>query len=247
MSNELPEKPNVLQKLMARFRNAAKGFRGGYADEISSLRRKVDSYEQEEQKVLEMRQKAEARADELSKWEIAIREKDYNVKDNERANKRRAEELSDYSNALNERARNIEKRATEIAHGLLAEYKKDLSQREEALSDKEDAVSNREDAVSNREDAVSNREARVDGLEGLLRDDRILPENEDPKETATRLVFISRMQDIQRQLDDLNSICSELNGVSDEKVAESLKRSRNKIFGSFLAVIGMDEMTKRTK
>ena len=240
MSNELPEKPNVLQKLMARFRNAAKGFRGGYADEISSLRRKVDSYEQEEQKVLEMRQKAEARADELSKWEIAIREKDYNVKDNERANKRRAEELSDYSNALNERARNIEKRATEIAHGLLAEYKKDLSQREEALSDKEDAV-------SNREDAVSNREARVDGLEGLLRDDRILPENEDPKETATRLVFISRMQDIQRQLDDLNSICSELNGVSDEKVAESLKRSRNKIFGSFLAVIGMDEMTKRTK
>jgi len=240
MSNELPEKPNALQKLMARFRNAAKGFRGGYADEISSLRRKVDSYEQEEQKVLEMRQKAEARADELSKWEIAIREKDYNVKDNERANKRRAEELSDYSNALNERARNIEKRATEIAHGLLAEYKKDLSQREEALSDKEDAV-------SNREDAVSNREARVDGLEGLLRDDRILPENEDPKETATRLVFISRMQDIQRQLDDLNSICSELNGVSDEKVAESLKRSRNKIFGSFLAVIGMDEMTKRTK
>ena len=247
MSNELPEKPNALQKLMARFRNAAKGFRGGYADEISSLRRKVDSYEQEEQKVLEMRQKAEARADELSKWEIAIREKDYNVKDNERANKRRAEELSDYSNALNERARNIEKRATEIAHGLLAEYKKDLSQREEALSDKEDAVSNREDAVSNREDAVSNREARVDGLEGLLRDDRILPENEDPKETATRLVFISRMQDIQRQLDDLNSICSELNGVSDEKVAESLKRSRNKIFASFLAVIGMDEMTKRTK
>ena len=247
MSNELPEKPNVLQKLMARFRNAAKGFRGGYADEISSLRRKVDSYEQEEQKVLEMRQKAEARANELSEWEIAIREKDYNVKDNERANKRRAEELSDYSNALNERARNIEKRATEIAHGLLAEYKKDLSQREEALSDKEDAVSNREDAVSNREDAVSNREARVDGLEGLLRDDRILPENEDPKETATRLVFISRMQDIQRQLDDLNSICSELNGVSDEKVAESLKRSRNKIFGSFLAVIGMDEMTKRTK
>ena len=240
MSNELPEKPNALQKLMARFRNAAKGFRGGYADEISSLRRKVDSYEQEEQKVLEMRQKAEARADELSKWEIAIREKDYNVKDNERANKRRAEELSDYSNALNERARNIEKRATEIAHGLLAEYKKDLSQREEALSDKEDAV-------SNREDAVSNREARVDGLEGLLRDDRILPENEDPKETATRLVFISRMQDIQRQLDDLNSICSELNGVSDEKVAESLKRSRNKIFASFLAVIGMDEMTKRTK
>lgn len=76
MSNELPEKPNALQKLMARFRNAAKGFRGGYADEISSLRRKVDSYEQEEQKVLEMRQKAEARADELSKWEIAIREKD---------------------------------------------------------------------------------------------------------------------------------------------------------------------------
>ena len=247
MSNELPKKPNALQKLMARFRNAAKGFRGGYADEISSLRRKVDSYEQEEQKVLEMRQEAEAQAHELSKWEIAIREKDYNVKDNERANKRRAEELSDYSNALNERARNIEKRATEIAHGLLAEYKKDLSQREEALSDKEDAVSNREDAVSNREDAVSNREARVDGLEGLLRDDRILPENEDPKETATRLVFISRMQDIQRQLDDLNSICSELNGVSDEKVAESLKRSRNKIFGSFLAVIGMDEMTKRTK
>ena len=38
MSNELPEKPNALQKLMARFRNAAKGFRGGYKNEIDSLR-----------------------------------------------------------------------------------------------------------------------------------------------------------------------------------------------------------------
>lgn len=74
MSNELPEKPNALQKLMARFRNAAKGFRGGYKNEIDSLRNEVDSYRQEEQAVLEMRQKAEARADELSQWEIRIRE-----------------------------------------------------------------------------------------------------------------------------------------------------------------------------
>lgn len=73
MSNELPEKPNALQKLMARFRNAAKGFRGGYKNEIDSLRNEVDSYRQEEQAVLEMRQKAEARADELSQWEIRIR------------------------------------------------------------------------------------------------------------------------------------------------------------------------------
>lgn len=43
MSNELPEKPNALQKLMARFRNAAKGFRGGYKNEIDSLRNEVDS------------------------------------------------------------------------------------------------------------------------------------------------------------------------------------------------------------
>lgn len=59
---------------MARFRNAAKGFRGGYKNEIDSLRNEVDSYRQEEQAVLEMRQKAEARADELSQWEIRIRE-----------------------------------------------------------------------------------------------------------------------------------------------------------------------------
>lgn len=58
MSNELPEKPNALQRLMARFRNAAKGFRGGYKDEIDSLRNKVASYEQEEQAVREMRQGA---------------------------------------------------------------------------------------------------------------------------------------------------------------------------------------------
>lgn len=258
MSNELPEKPNALQKLMARFRNAAKGFRGGYADEISSLRRKVDSYEQEEQKVLEMRQKAEARADELSKWEIEIREKAYKVAGRERANEKRAEELSNYSNALNKRAQEIEIEATKRAHILLDEYKKDLSNREEALSKGEEALRKRKEALSakedaaeealrKREEALSDKEARVGGLERLLKDDRILPENEAPKETATRLVFISRMQDIQRQLDDLNSICSELNGVSDEKVAESLKRSRNKIFGRFLAVIGMDEITKRTK
>lgn len=94
MSNELPEKPNVLQRLMARFRNAAKGFRGGYKDEIDSLRNKVASYEQEEQAVREMRQGAEARADELSRWEIKIREENYNVEGNKRANEERAEELS---------------------------------------------------------------------------------------------------------------------------------------------------------
>ena len=93
MSNELPEKPNALQKLMARFRNAAKGFRGGYADEISSLRGEVDSYKQGEQEVREMRQEAEARADKLSKWEIEIRKKAYNVAGRERANEERAEEL----------------------------------------------------------------------------------------------------------------------------------------------------------
>ena len=247
MSNELPEKSNALQKLMARFRNAAKGFRGGYKNEIDSLRNEVDSYRQKEQEVREIREKAEARADELSKWEIEIREENYNVQNNKRANEERAKELSDYSKALEKRAREIEIEATRRAYKLLDGYKADLNQREAALNQGEAALNQREGALSQREGALSNREARVDGLEGLLRDDRILPENEDPKETATRLVFISRMQDIQRQLDDLNSICSELNGVSDEKVAESLKRSRNKIFGSFLAVIGMDEMTKRTK
>lgn len=74
---------------MARFRNAAKGFRGGYKNEIDSLRNEVDSlrnevdsYRQEEQAVREMRQEAEARADELSQWEIRIREQNYNVQDN---------------------------------------------------------------------------------------------------------------------------------------------------------------------
>lgn len=280
MSNELPEKPNALQRLMARFRNAAKGFRGGYKDEIDSLRNKVASYEQEEQAVREMRQGAEARADELSKWEIKIREENYNVEGNKRANEERAEELSNYSNALNKRAQEIEIEATERAHILLNEYKKDLSEREKALSDKEDAVEEalrqrkaalsakenaaeealrqREAALSAKEDAaeaalrqrgeaLSNKEARVNGLERLLKDDKILPENEDPQKTATRLAFISRMQDLQGQLDDLDSICSELNGVPDKEVAEDIKRSRNKILGRFLALITMDEITKRTK
>ena len=280
MSNELPGKPNALQRLMARFRNAAKGFRGGYKDEINSLRNKVASYEQEEQAVREMRQGAEARADELSKWEIKIREENYNVEGNKRANEERAEELSNYSNALNKRAQEIEIEATERAHILLNEYKKDLSEREKALSDKEDAVEEalrqrkaalsakenaaeealrqREAALSAKEDAaeaalrqrgeaLSNKEARVNGLERLLKDDKILPENEDPQKTATRLAFISRMQDLQGQLDDLDSICSELNGVPDKEVAEDIKRSRNKILGRFLALITMDEITKRTK
>ena len=244
MSNELPEKPNVLQRLMARFRNAAKGFRGGYKDEIDSLRNKVASYEQEEQAVREMRQGAEARADELSRWEIKIREENYNVEGNKRANEERAEELSNYSNALNKRAQEIEIEATERAHILLNEYKKDLSEREKALSDKEDAA---EAALRQRGEALSNKEARVNGLERLLKDDKILPENEDPQKTATRLAFISRMQDLQGQLDDLDSICSELNGVPDKEVAEDIKRSRNKILGRFLALITMDEITKRTK
>ena len=280
MSNELPEKPNAIQRLMARFRNAAKGFRGGYKDEIDSLRNKVASYEQEEQAVREMREGAEARADELSKWEIKIREENYNVEGNKRANEKRAEELSNYSNALNKRAQEIEIEATERAHILLNEYKKDLSEREKALSDKEDAVEEalrqrkaalsakenaaeealrqREAALSAKEDAaeaalrqrgeaLSNKEARVNGLERLLKDDKILPENEDPQKTATRLAFISRMQDLQGQLDDLDSICSELNGVPDKEVAEDIKRSRNKILGRFLALITMDEITKRTK
>lgn len=280
MSNELPEKPNALQRLMARFRNAAKGFRGGYKDEIDSLRNKVASYEQEEQAVREMREGAEARADELSKWEIKIREENYNVEGNKRANEKRAEELSNYSNALNKREQEIEIEATERAHILLNEYKKDLSEREKALSDKEDAVEEalrqrkaalsakenaaeealrqREAALSAKEDAaeaalrqrgeaLSNKEARVNGLERLLKDDKILPENEDPQKTATRLAFISRMQDLQGQLDDLDSICSELNGVPDKEVAEDIKRSRNKILGRFLALITMDEITKRTK
>lgn len=262
MSNELPEKPNALQRLMARFRNAAKGFRGGYKDEIDSLRNKVASYEQEEQAVREMRQGAEARADELSKWEIKIREENYNVEGNKRANEERAEELSNYSNALNKRAQEIEIEATERAHILLNEYKKDLSEREKALSDKEDAVEEAlrqrkaalsakenaaEEALRQRGEALSNKEARVNGLERLLKDDKILPENEDPQKTATRLAFISRMQDLQGQLDDLDSICSELNGVPDKEVAEDIKRSRNKILGRFLALITMDEITKRTK
>lgn len=226
MSNELPEKPNALQKLMARFRNAAKGFRGGYADEISSLRGEVDSYKQGEQEVREMRQEAEARADKLSKWEIEIRKKAYNVAGRERANEERAEELSNYSNALNKRAQEIEIEATKRAHILLDEYKKDLSNREEALSDKE---------------------ARVGGLERLLKDDRILPENEAPKKTATRLAFISRMRDLQGQLDVLDSICSELNGVPDKEEAEDIDRNRYNILGRFLALITMDEITKRTK
>lgn len=227
-----------------------------------------------------MRQGAEARADELSRWEIKIREENYNVEGNKRANEERAEELSNYSNALNKRAQEIEIEATERAHILLNEYKKDLSEREKALSDKEDAVEEalrqrkaalsakenaaeealrqREAALSAKEDAaeaalrqrgeaLSNKEARVNGLERLLKDDKILPENEDPQKTATRLAFISRMQDLQGQLDDLDSICSELNGVPDKEVAEDIKRSRNKILGRFLALITMDEITKRTK
>lgn len=276
MSNELPEKPNALQRLMARFRNAAKGFRGGYADEISSLRGEVDSYKQGEQEVREMRQEAEARADKLSKWEIEIREKAYNVAGRERANEERAEELSNYSNALNKRAQEIEIEATKRAHILLDEYKKDLSNREEALSKGEEALSDKEDAVEEalrkrkealsakedaaeealrqrkealrkREEALSDKEARVGGLERLLKDDRILPENEAPKETATRLAFISRMQDLQGQLDVLDSICSELNGVPDKEEAEDIDRNRYNILGRFLALITMDEITKRTK
>ena len=276
MSNELPEKPNALQKLMARFRNAAKGFRGGYADEISSLRGEVDSYKQGEQEVREMRQEAEARADKLSKWEIEIRKKAYNVAGRERANEERAEELSNYSNALNKRAQEIEIEATKRAHILLDEYKKDLSNREEALSKGEEALSDKEDAVEEalrkrkealsakedaaeealrkrkealrkREEALSDKEARVGGLERLLKDDRILPENEAPKKTATRLAFISRMQDLQGQLDVLDSICSELNGVPDKEEAEDIDRNRYKILGRFLALITMDEITKRTK
>lgn len=276
MSNELPEKPNALQKLMARFRNAAKGFRGGYADEISSLRGEVDSYKQGEQEVREMRQEAEARADKLSKWEIEIREKAYNVAGRERANEERAEELSNYSNALNKRAQEIEIEATKRAHILLDEYKKDLSNREEALSKGEEALSDKEDAVEEalrkrkealsakedaaeealrqrkealrkREEALSDKEARVGGLERLLKDDRILPENEAPKKTATRLAFISRMQDLQGQLDVLDSICSELNGVPDKEEAEDIDRNRYNILGRFLALITMDEITKRTK
>lgn len=276
MSNELPEKPNALQKLMARFRNAAKGFRGGYADEISSLRGEVDSYKQGEQEVREMRQEAEAWADKLSKWEIEIRKKAYNVAGRERANEERAEELSNYSNALNKRAQEIEIEATKRAHILLDEYKKDLSNREEALSKGEEALSDKEDAVEEalrkrkealsakedaaeealrqrkealrkREEALSDKEARVGGLERLLKDDRILPENEAPKETATRLAFISRMQDLQGQLDVLDSICSELNGVPDKEEAEDIDRNRYNILGRFLALITMDEITKRTK
>lgn len=276
MSNELPEKPNALQKLMARFRNAAKGFRGGYKNEIGSLRNEVDSlrnevdsYRQEEQAVREMRQEAEARADELSQWEIRIREQNYNVQDNKRANEERAEELSNYSNALNKRAQEIEIEATERAHILLNEYKKDLSEREKALSEREKALSDKEDAVeaalnqreaalrkdlsqreaalSDKKDAVSDREARVDGLERLLKDDKILPESEDPKKTATRLAFISRMQDLQEQLDDLDSICSETKNAKDEKLTSTLKRSRDQILGRLLALIAMDEIIKRTK
>lgn len=276
MSNELPEKPNALQKLMARFRNAAKGFRGGYADEISSLRGEVDSYKQGEQEVREMRQEAEARADKLSKWEIEIRKKAYNVAGRERANEERAEELSNYSNALNKRAQEIEIEATKRAHILLDEYKKDLSNREEALSKGEEALSDKEDAVEEalrkrkealsakedaaeealrqrkealrkREEALSDKEARVGGLERLLKDDRILPENEAPKKTATRLAFISRMQDLQGQLDVLDSICSELNGVPDKEEAEDIDRNRYNILGRFLALITMDEITKRTQ
>lgn len=243
---------------MARFRNAAKGFRGGYADEISSLRGEVDSYKQGEQEVREMRQEAEARADKLSKWEIEIRKKAYNVAGRERANEERAEELSNYSNALNKRAQEIEIEATKRAHILLDEYKKDLSNREEALSKGEEALSDKEDAVEEalrkrkealrkREEALSDKEARVGGLERLLKDDRILPENEAPKKTATRLAFISRMQDLQGQLDVLDSICSELNGVPDKEEAEDIDRNRYNILGRFLALITMDEITKRTK
>lgn len=84
-------------------------------------------------------------------------------------------------------------------------------------------------------------------MERLLKDDRILPENEAPKETATRLAFISRMQDLQGQLDVLDSICSELNGVPDKEEAEDIDRNRYNILGRFLALITMDEITKRTK
>lgn len=251
MSNELPEKTNALQKLMARFRNAAKGFRGGYKNEIDSLRNEVDSlrnevdsYRQKEQAVREMRQEAEARADELSQWEIRIREQNYNVQDNKRANEERANELSDYSKALEKRAREIEEAATRRAYKLLDEYKADLNQREAAL--RKD-LSQREAALSDKKDAVSDREARVDGLERLLKDDRILPESEDPKKTATRLAFISRMQDLQEQLDDLDSICSETKNAKDEKLTSTLKRSRDQILGRLLALIAMDEIIKRTK
>lgn len=258
MSNELPEKPNALQKLMARFRNAAKGFRGGYKNEIGSLRNEVDSlrnevdsYRQEEQAVREMRQEAEARADELSQWEIRIREQNYNVQDNKRANEERANELSDYSKALEKRAREIEEAATRRAYKLLDEYKADLNQREAALNQGEAALrkdlSQREAALSDKKDAVSDREARVDGLERLLKDDKILPESEDPKKTATRLAFISRMQDLQEQLDDLDSICSETKNAKDEKLTSTLKRSRDQILGRLLALIAMDEIIKRTK
>lgn len=254
MSNELPEKPNALQKLMARFRNAAKGFRGGYKNEIDSLRNEVDSlrnevdsYRQEEQAVREMRQEAEARADELSQWEIRIREQNYNVQDNKRANEERANELSDYSKALEKRAREIEEAATRRAYKLLDEYKADLNQREAALNQGEAALNQREAALSDKKDAVSDREARVDGLERLLKDDRILPESEDPKKTATRLAFISRMQDLQEQLDDLDSICSETKNAKDEKLTSTLKRSRDQILGRLLALIAMDEIIKRTK
>lgn len=254
MSNELPEKHNALQKLMARFRNAAKGFRGGYKNEIDSLRNEVDSlrnevdsYRQEEQAVREMRQEAEARADELSQWEIRIREQNYNVQDNKRANEERANELSDYSKALNKRAREIEEAATRRAYKLLDEYKADLNQREAALNQGEAALNQREAALSDKKDAVSDREARVDGLERLLKDDRILPESEDPKKTATRLAFISRMQDLQEQLDDLDSICSETKNAKDEKLTSTLKRSRDQILGRLLALIAMDEIIKRTK
>lgn len=244
MSNELPEKPNALQKLMARFRNAAKGFRGGYKNEIDSLRNEVDSYRQEEQAVREMRQEAEARADELSQWEIRIRKQNDNVQDNKRANEERENELSDYSKALEKRAREIEEAATRRAYKLLDEYKAALNQREAAL--RKD-LSQREAALSDKKDAVSDREARVDGLERLLKDDRILPESEDPKKTATRLAFISRMQDLQEQLDDLDSICSETKNAKDEKLTSTLKRSRDQILGRLLALIAMDEIIKRTK
>ena len=223
-----------------------------------------------------MRQEAEARADKLSKWEIEIIKKAYNVAGREMANEERAEELSNYSNALNKRAQEIEIEATKRAHILLDEYKKDLSNREKALSKGEEALSDKEDAVEEalrkrkealsakedaaeealrqrkealrkREEALSDKEARVGGLERLLKDDRILPENEAPKKTATRLAFISRMQDLQGQLDVLDSICSELNGVPDKEEAEDIDRNRYNILGRFLALITMDEITKRTK
>lgn len=84
-------------------------------------------------------------------------------------------------------------------------------------------------------------------MERLLKDDRILPESEDPKKTATRLAFISRMQDLQEQLDDLDSICSETKNAKDEKLTSTLKRSRDQILGRLLALIAMDEIIKRTK